>query len=179
MKLLDYVNAYQACLSGADCDELIAKFEACEYKEKLDIAKTPKFTQVNINDTYPELVQNLVRATLSAYELYRADHPETQFLPPPRTLETFRVKRYRQDTDEQFKTHIDVADYTSAKRYIAFLFYLNDDFDGGETEFEYGQVIHPQRGKVLIFPPTWQFPHAGLPVTMGTKYIMSTYLTFA
>ncbi len=178
MKLLDYVNAYQAALTGGDCDELIQVFQD-NIKQNINIALTPKFTQVNVNEVTPALVQPLARAALAAYDRYCEDHPETQFLPPPRTLESFRIKRYRSGTDEQFKTHIDVANMESAKRYLAFLFYLNDDFEGGETEFEFGQVIQPQRGKVLIFPPTWQFPHAGLPVKSGTKYIMSTYLTFA
>lgn len=178
MKLLEYVDTYKAALSGSDCDELIRLFDVAPNKQYLDIAKTPKFTQVNINDVYPEKVNNLVRATLAAYKLYCDDNPETQFLPPPRTMETFRVKRYREGTEEQFKTHIDVADKDSSKRYLSFLYYLNDDYEGGQTVFEYGQMIKPETGKVLVFPPTWQYPHAGLPVTMGTKYILSTYLCF-
>ena len=33
--------------------------------------------------------------------------------------------------------------------------------------------------KVLVFPPTWQYPHIGMPVKSGSpKYIMSTYLHY-
>jgi hypothetical protein len=38
--------------------------------------------------------------------------------------------------------------------------------------------VQPVKGSVIVFPPTWQYPHAGLPLISGTKYIMSTYLNF-
>ena len=54
--------------------------------------------------------------------------------------------------------------------------YLNDDFTGGETEFpHHNKKIVPKMGSVMVFPPTWQYPHAGLRVHKGVKYIMSTY----
>ena len=83
-------------------------------------------------------------------------------------------------TDDQFLIHTDVQDHQSAKRYLAFLIYLNDDFKGGETTFPYNKLtIKPETGKVLVFPPTWQYPHSGLPVKSGNpKYIMSTYLHY-
>ena len=57
-----------------------------------------------------------------------------------------------------------------------FLFYLNDS--DGETYFpEHDVTIHPKCGKVLVFPPTWEYPHAGLPPT-NTKYILSTYIHY-
>ena len=74
---------------------------------------------------------------------------------------------------------VDVADYKSARRWIAFLVYLNDNFSGGETEFyPHQQVIHPKTGRVLVFPCVWTYPHAGLPITTGTKYILTTYFHY-
>ena len=55
------------------------------------------------------------------------------------------------------------------------LFYLNDDFEGGETIFYPEMSIRPKKGSVIVFPPYWMFPHEGTPVIAGKKYIMSTY----
>ena len=39
-------------------------------------------------------------------------------------------------------------------------------------------MIHPKTGSVLVFPSLWTFPHAGLPVKSGTKYILTTYFHY-
>jgi len=57
------------------------------------------------------------------------------------------------------------------RRVISSITYLNDDYEGGETEFD-GKIIKPETGKTLVFPSSWCFPHRGNPVTKGTKYIL-------
>jgi hypothetical protein len=62
------------------------------------------------------------------------------------------------------------------KREISSITYLNDDYEGGETEFSFGTIIAPQSGKTLIFPSNWNFPHRGNVVTKGTKYIYVNHI---
>ena len=138
------------------------------------------FYELNINQHEPEAVRPLSGLLQQALNQYKAEVSSAQYLPPFRTLEEFRVKRYTGGTSQQFADHVDIGDATSCRRALAFLFYLNDGFQGGETVF-YGaenKVITPRKGSVVVFPPTWQYPHAGLPVTSGTKYIMSSYLSY-
>ena len=59
---------------------------------------------------------------------------------------------------------------------------LNDDFDGGETEFTVlGDVIKPKKGSVLLFSNIVNSElslfsmHAGLPVRAGSKYICNVW----
>ena len=58
--------------------------------------------------------------------------------------------------------------------------YLNDNFDGGETEFPvFGDKIKPEKGKLVVFPPLWQYMHRGNPPTNGyAKYFIMTYLNY-
>ena len=68
------------------------------------------------------------------------------------------MKRYRPGGEERFDEHVDVTDHMSAKRGTCLLFYLNDN--DGDTYFpEQDVTIHPKCGKVLVFPPTWEYPH--------------------
>jgi hypothetical protein len=53
---------------------------------------------------------------------------------------------------------------------------LNDDYEGGETEFGCGITIKPTAGKTLIFPSSWLFPHRGKEVISGTKYIYVNHI---
>ena len=61
------------------------------------------------------------------------------------------------------------------RRVISSITYLNDDFKGGETEFE-DQVIIPESGKTLIFPSTFTYPHRGCPIIEGIKKIMVLHI---
>ena len=59
------------------------------------------------------------------------------------------------------------------------LFYLNNVDSGGKTIFPYqNKEFTPNRGDVIIFPPTWEYPHLGEPPMSSPKYIMSTYLHY-
>jgi predicted 2-oxoglutarate/Fe(II)-dependent dioxygenase YbiX len=53
--------------------------------------------------------------------------------------------------------------------------YLNDDFDGGETEFVgTGEIVRPAAGSALLFPP--HLPHTGRPVSGGDKWVVVAWL---
>ena len=162
------------------CKDLMTTFESSPHTELVDNDFKPFFTELNLVKFYPEWRDRLVKYTMGPLSQYCRDlRDQTQFFKQPNlAMEEFRIKRYNSETGQQFDTHVDACSLESSKRYLSFLFYLNDDFTGGETVFYPDQEIQPKTGSVLIFPPTWQYPHAGLPVMTGTKYIMSTYLNF-
>jgi hypothetical protein len=60
----------------------------------------------------------------------------------------------------------------TARRVLTSITYLNDDFDGGQTEFFDGDIITPEAGKTLVFPSFWLFPHRGREVVCGVKKIL-------
>ena len=54
--------------------------------------------------------------------------------------------------------------------------YLNEDFEGGETEFLYfNKRIKPKQGRLVIFPAAFTHTHRGNPPIGGTKYLASTW----
>ena len=64
-----------------------------------------------------------------------------------------------------------VIDAYHGVRELTFIWYLNDDFDGGETEFFNGEKIIPKTGRLLIFPANWMYVHRGCTVKNKNKYI--------
>ena len=157
------------------CDVLIDVFENTqEGHEHINNEYKPCFTQLNVNQYHPELVKILVNYTQKAYGMYSSE-VKNKFLPRLRSLEEFRIKRYLPGGEERFDEHVDVGDYSSKERTF-FLFYLNDN--DGDTYFSTEDLyVRPRTGKVLMFPPTWEHPHASFPPTT-TKYIMSTYIHY-
>ena len=56
-------------------------------------------------------------------------------------------------------------------RDVSFLFYLNDQYGGGELEFyELGLTIKPKKGMMIAFPSYHDFAHKVHPVTWGHRY---------
>ena len=71
--------------------------------------------------------------------------------------------------------HCEQAKYSH--RVAACMMYLNDDFDGGETEFLYqNKRIVPKRGQFLIWPATYTHAHRGNPPLSGKKYITTSWI---
>jgi hypothetical protein len=70
------------------------------------------------------------------------------------------------------------------ERCYTFLVYLNDDYDGGETDFPLLNVRHKaRRGDGLLFanalptgPADPRTVHAGLPPTRGEKWVLSQFV---
>ena len=72
--------------------------------------------------------------------------------------------------------HYENGDVANSRRTFVIQIYLNDDFDGGETEFLYQNRREiPRQGDVLIFPAGFTHTHRGNPPIGGDKYIVTSW----
>ena len=162
------------------CDYLINVYETnSDNLERVDKESKPTFTQLNLNRYHPKVISNLCNYFSAALDNYKKDVSSAKYLPKIKYIEEFRIKKYEVGGVDRFDEHVDVIDHKSAKRCLAMLFYLNDIDSGGKTVFPYqNKEFTPKRGNVIIFPPTWEYPHLGEPPIGSPKYIMSTYLHY-
>ncbi|NIF05844.1 oxidoreductase, 2OG-Fe(II) oxygenase [Chryseobacterium sp. Tr-659] len=91
--------------------------------------------------------------------------------------EMFRVYRYT--SGQQFKMHRDGSYIRNEKEksLYTFMIYLNDDFEGGETEFENLCTVSPEKGTALIFHHPLR--HEGKTLISGLKYVLRTDVMFS
>ena len=82
----------------------------------------------------------------------------------------YQVKVYKPDGHYDWHSDYAIHDY-SGVRALTFIWYLNEDFDEGETEFFNGEKIIPKIGRLLIFPANWIYVHRGCTVKTKNKYI--------
>ena len=62
-------------------------------------------------------------------------------------------------------------------RDVSFLFYLNDQYGGGELEFyDLGLTIKPKKGMMIAFPSYKEFAHMVHPVTWGNRYSLVSWV---
>ena len=171
------VKAYDNILPSNICENLIDLFETnIQHQHFINHNNCPCFTQVNLNQISTDVIRSLIPYIADVYNRYRKDI-NNFYSPPLKELEEFRIKKYNTSGDQRFDEHVDVTDYDSSLRAVAFLFYLNDN-DGNTIFPKHGLNIKPVSGKVVIFPPTWEYPHTGLPPKSNSKYIMSTYIHY-
>jgi len=63
------------------------------------------------------------------------------------------------------------------ERDVSFLFYLNDQYGGGELEFyDLGLTIKPKKGMMIAFPSYKEFAHKVHPVTWGHRYTLVSWV---
>lgn len=88
----------------------------------------------------------------------------------------YSIREY-QKGEGLFDAHIDTATEKTYNRMVAFILYLNDVEEGGETEFIYtGKKVKPTKGKVLMFPCNYLFPHQGNIPLSNNKLIATAFL---
>ena len=181
--LVDLIKVYEKALDFDVCDYLIDLFEKREKNhERLDNDRKPNFTQINLTEICKESTDiqdahSIIVSSILNYKNEYYSYIDERCFPNSYALEELRIKRYNIDGNDAFDTHVDVTDCESSKRFLSFLIYLNDVNHGGETVFK-DMSIKPKKGKLIVFPPLWMFPHCGKEPISNSKYILSTYLHY-
>lgn len=77
-----------------------------------------------------------------------------------------------------FAEHTDISiNNKDHERFVAVIAYLNDVIDGGETQFYNPDLkIKPKKGRVIMFPATWQYLHKGCIPVSNDKYVVTTFI---
>lgn len=187
--LKDYVVSFDNVLDEEFCTKLINQFDTASNSPHFRQSKHSwdldyrSFKELNISkdESFAWAHSHFYDVTQSLVDDYKKIC-RTMFFPEKFGFEDARMKKYENDGFDQFGWHVDVGDYPSARRYLVVFYYLNDVEEGGETVFHFGSskyaIIKPKRGRIVMFPPMWMFPHIGTKPISSTKYIVSTYLHY-
>lgn len=82
-------------------------------------------------------------------------------------IEAFNIVKY--GPNDFFNVHSD--DGEPYRCTVSCVIYLNDDYEGGELWFNNFDIkIKPDAGDLILFPSSYIYTHAALPVKSGTKY---------
>lgn len=79
-----------------------------------------------------------------------------------------------------FKTfHCERFGLETMRRHLVFIAYLNTVEDGGGTEFlNQNYMCEAKKGKVVIFPTDWTYPHRGIVSPTQEKYILTGWWSY-
>ena len=186
---MNFVKTYNNVLTSKQCEDIIQKFESHpEQHVKTYLQNHMSFTELNINQYKKDWEQELfiLFTTMQVFlQQYKKDlNIDDRVWPEKMGYEQLRMKKYVPNTEDEFKFHVDVDDYFSARRFLVYFWYLNDVDVGGETVFQTNRntkphiKVRPKTGKLLMFPPLWTHPHVAMPPISNTKYIIGGYLHY-
>ena len=182
-----YIAVHDNVIPASFCQKLIDKFEANEDQVQMETGPTAQnqrhFMEVNLSERWPDEHATMVNIVQHCWKSYFTQNFIQYDVQWPRQFgyEAFRMKRYLPFGKDHFPIHTDVGSHASARRFLAFLWYLNTVREGGETQFGLKQddpqvTVKAVQGRVLMFPPFWTHPHWGCKPISETKYIVSGYL---
>lgn len=172
------------------CDDLITYFESnvaaqkagvtglgrdLSAKDRIDISIAPNQLELPGN----EVLKTYVNSLFACYKDYLAQWPFLEQIGQNLEMGKFNLGRYQRGQHFQ-KMHAERSGLGSLHRVLAWMTYLNDVDEGGETYFDhYDLTIKPRKGVTLIWPAEWTHAHKGNVLLGESKYMITGWLTFA
>ena len=109
---------------------------------------------------------------------YQNQWPFLKFMIKTVDIPSFNIQKYSRG-DHFASLHSERTTLNTLHRLFAWMTYLNNVDDGGQTNFShYGIKIKPETGKTLIWPAEWTHAHTGEVLKSGTKYIVTGWIHF-
>ena len=173
---MDLVMERNGFLDPEFCKEIIDKFENDPRKSQGITGNTEKTDlkfSIDLNITplkeWNEIIEKLDLYIKQAHSLY-IEWLEIMLPSVHNKIKNSKHVGFQIQKSGKYGWHHDSAKDEYGDRLITFIWYLNDISDGGETDFVYKKV-KPQTGKLVFFPATWDYLHAGLETE--NKYIIT------
>jgi prolyl 4-hydroxylase len=183
MLLEDFVKVHPKAIPDNVCDYFIDFFKQhFDNSSRFNGEVGPFFNQIDFTsfwqtDSQSISFNNSIAGLINSFgKRYVTSLGISDTFPSRLSNENLRIKKYSLNDLDQFPLHIDANSSENSSRCLAMLLYLNDVEEGGETIFpNLNLIFKPTKGTLLIFPPTWMFPHIGAKPISNEKYILSTY----
>ena len=167
--------------SDDDCRRLMTMYDRHVHLTKaadqtgFPVVYWPQFRdRPDANEVVPRLIEECLRNIGSQLQPAEPLYPETVILA---ALGVGGNHSPHADNCRQNEHGDWVANHTP-QRDVTAIYYLNDEFDGGEIFFERVQLmVKPRRGLLLAFPSDADHVHEVLPVRSGVRYTMPIWFT--
>jgi len=171
----DYITVYDDVITPESCDDLVNFFEKNIEKSFKSESEHKCFQELDLQ-YFPQYRDETNELFKSFVDEYQKDNNISDYCwPYSYELENTRFKKYLPNSNDRFEIHADSTERETATRFLAFFIYLTDN-ESGHTSFPTRDIkIQPKKGRLLMFPPNFCYPHVGEKVTDKPKYIIGNY----
>jgi len=134
------------------------------YKGKIEDFLTESLDEAfltNLNNLFFEHFDPIEKDYMATYGIFSQWH------------DIYGILKYGEG--QQFTNHID--DHPSYHRRISTVYYLNDNYTGGEINFpRFGVTLKPKANQMIVFPSTYVYNHSVNPVIEGERYAVVSWM---
>jgi Rps23 Pro-64 3,4-dihydroxylase Tpa1-like proline 4-hydroxylase len=117
--------------------------------------------QTTLNNMFFENFDKIEKDYQNSYGIYTTWH------------DSYGILKY--GLGQKFTNHID--DHPDYHRRISTVYYLNDNYTGGEINFpRFGITFKPKANQMIVFPSTYVYNHSVSPVIEGIRYAVVSWL---
>lgn len=116
---------------------------------------------ISLNNLFFENFDPIEKDYLSHYQVASRWH------------ETYAILKY--GSGQFFTNHID--DHQDYHRRVSTVYYLNDNYTGGEINFpRFNLTFKPKANQMIVFPSTYVYNHSVSPVIEGERYAVVSWM---
>ena len=166
----DYVNYFNKC------EQQGAVYPRCEDEILVSDNSINTIKDTNVSLTYinKPFIGGFFK---EVYPLYVQKYSHLKKLDTHNILE---VKIQKTKVGEGYHTwHCENAEMKARNRILAFMVYLNDVTEGGETEFLYQKCrFKAEKNTLLVWPAQFTHVHRGNPPLSNDKYIITGWVEY-
>ena len=180
----DFIGVYDGMVPDDFCDEIIEQFDYhqnvnsmvyCE-DEQFDNSNAGRFDwAIDLSHMTPRM-NGMADRDLNQYLIAGIDE-YTHIFGHMKQVPMYTTTQKVQKTPAGGGYHVwhdENSGVAHSTRVAVWMVYLNDNFEGGETEFlYYKRRIQPKKGTLLIWPAGLTHAHRGGLVLSGNKYVVT------
>lgn len=191
MKTPDFIKVIPNALTQHECKIVLDDFNVMQSQGMLWETQNPNQKINDSRASYTTALMTNMKGTCRSHIIslisnhvreYVEAHQEGMFSPKTvvdMAIEDVLVQK-TEPTQGYHIWHCERQNLGSMTRAVAWILYLNDIQEGGETEFlYYSKRIKAEEGKLIIFPANFTHAHRGNPPLSDTKYIMTGWYRFS
>ena len=134
------------------------------YKGKIEDSQSTNIAemfQTNLNNIFFEHFDPVEKDYMNTYGVFSEWH------------DVYAILKYGER--QRFTNHIE--DHPSYHRRISTVYYLNDNYTGGEINFpRFGITFKPKANQMIVFPSTYVYNHSVSPVIEGERYAVVSWM---
>ena len=180
----DLIRRYRGAFSSDECDEIISHIDFLNKNNLMFHERESLHNQDHItsNLSHDWALDLPAYSRISELIIPKFKPCVDEYLTTFSILKTYKFLLY----DLKIKKipigggfhqwHFENGGIAYSQRKFVIQLYLNDDFEGGETEFLYQNRRElPRQGDILIFPAGYTHTHRGNPPIGGNKYLITSW----
>jgi hypothetical protein len=125
------------------------------------MSNMPETFFASLNNLFFENFDTIEKDYMSSYGIFSEWH------------DAYGILKYGEG--QQFTNHID--DHPSYHRRVSTVYYLNDNYTGGEINFpRFNITFKPKANQMILFPSTYVYNHSVSPVIEGERYAVVSWM---